>query len=116
MAKCYSLKIALFFIFCSIISCLVSGDVGVNWGTQATHRLASKTVVKLLMDNGIKKVKLYDADYGAMKALGDSGIEVMVGIPNDMLQLLASSIKAAEKWVAKNVTHHAAKHNVNIRY
>jgi hypothetical protein len=68
---------------------MVSGNVGVDWATQASHRLASKTVVNFLMDNGIKKMKLYDADYEAMKALGNFGIEDMVEIPNHMLQSLA---------------------------
>ncbi|KAF3438187.1 hypothetical protein FNV43_RR20945 [Rhamnella rubrinervis] len=38
----------------------------------------------------------------------------MVGIPNDMLASLASSMKAAEKWVAKNVSTHISSNNVNI--
>ncbi|KAE8726295.1 putative inactive purple acid phosphatase 28 [Hibiscus syriacus] len=39
----------------------------------------------------------------------------MVGIPNDMLATLGGSMKAAEKWVAKNVTQHINSNNVNIR-
>jgi hypothetical protein len=38
-------------------------------------------------------VKLYDSNYWAMKALGNFGIEVMVEIPNHMLQSLATNIK-----------------------
>ncbi|KAL1103584.1 hypothetical protein V6Z11_D04G009800 [Gossypium hirsutum] len=40
----------------------------------------------------------------------------MVGIPNDMLAIVGGSMKAAEKWVAKNVTQHITSNNVNIRY
>lgn len=94
--------------------CAVSG-LGANWGTQATHPLPSDTVVKLLRENGILKVKLFDANYDNLRALGRSGIEVMVGIPNDMLTSLASSVKAAEKWVQKNVSTHINNNNVNIR-
>ncbi|KAK9268990.1 hypothetical protein L1049_000757 [Liquidambar formosana] len=90
--------------------------IGANWGTQATHPLKPETVVRLLKDNGIQKVKLFDADYDSLRALGKSGIEVMVGIPNDMLASLASSMKAAEKWVAKNVSTHITTNDVNIRY
>lgn len=75
--------------------------IGANWGTQATHRLPPDIVVRMLRENGIQKVKLFDADYDTLKALGKSGIEVMVGIPNDMLVPLAGSMKAAEKWVSK---------------
>ncbi|OMO69500.1 DNA helicase PIF1, ATP-dependent [Corchorus olitorius] len=53
---------------------------------------------------GNQRVKLFDADYKTPKALGKSGIEVMVGIPDDML--VGGSMKAAEKWVAKNDDAH----------
>ncbi|KAL8223080.1 hypothetical protein R6Q57_020479 [Mikania cordata] len=90
--------------------------IGANWGTQSSHQLPPATVVKMLTDNGIQKVKLFDSDYGTLRALGKSGIEVMVGIPNDMLATIASSMKAADKWVSKNVTDHINNNNVNIRY
>ncbi|PPR98865.1 hypothetical protein GOBAR_AA21808 [Gossypium barbadense] len=54
-------------------------------------------------------------DYDTLKTLGKTGIEVMVGIPNDMLAIVGGSMKAAEKWVAKNVTQHITSNNVNIR-
>ncbi|KAL2551602.1 Glucan endo-1 [Forsythia ovata] len=93
----------------------VSG-IGANWGTQSSHRLPPETMVQMLRENGIQKIKLFDSDYDTLKALGKSGIEVMVGIPNDMLATFASSSKAAEKWVNKNVSHHLSTNNVNIRY
>lgn len=88
--------------------------IGANWGTQASHQLPPDKVVRMLRENGIQKVKLFDADYGALRALSNSGIEVMVGIPNEMLLTLARSSKAADKWVAKNVSAHLSN-NVNIR-
>ncbi|KAK1550771.1 hypothetical protein Q3G72_024562 [Acer saccharum] len=93
----------------------VSG-LGANWGTQASHPLPPETIVRLLRDNGLSQVKLFDADYSTLRALGKSQIEVMVGIPNDMLSTMASSVKAAEKWVSKNVSQHISSFNVNIRY
>ncbi|MCD9644111.1 hypothetical protein HAX54_032095 [Datura stramonium] len=103
-------------VILSLISSLhpVSG-IGANWGTQSTHNLPPDIVVKMLKDNGFQKVKLFDADYDTLKALGSSGIEVMVGIPNDMLTTLGS-LKAAEKWVSNNISVHLSDNNVNIRY
>lgn len=95
--------------------CTVSG-IGANWGTQATHPLPPETVVRLLRENGFQKVKLFDAESETLNALSKSGVEVMVGIPNDMLAPIAGSMKAAEKWVAKNVSVHITNNNVNIRY
>ena len=102
-----------FVSLCSMV-CTVSG-IGANWGTQCSHPLPPDSVVKLLKDNGFRRVKLFDADNDALRALGKSGIEVMVGIPNDMLPSMASSVKAAEKWVAKNVSTHITTNYVNIR-
>ncbi|XP_059636746.1 glucan endo-1,3-beta-glucosidase 6-like [Cornus florida] len=111
----FSVAFGLILVSVSTFVNSVSG-IGANWGTQATHPLPPGIVVKLLKDNGIQKVKLFDANYDSLRALGNSGIEVMVGIPNDMLASLASSVKNAEKWVSKNVSTHITTNNVNIRY
>ncbi|KAL7122459.1 hypothetical protein ACP275_01G047100 [Erythranthe tilingii] len=90
-------------------------SIGANWGTQATHPLAPSIIVKLLKDNGIQKVKLFDAEARVLNAFSGSGIEVMVGIPNEMLSLLANSVSAAERWVERNVSAHVSANGVDIR-
>ncbi|KAF9681420.1 hypothetical protein SADUNF_Sadunf06G0224100 [Salix dunnii] len=102
----------------SILQLLVGfvSGIGVNWGTQATHPLPPSTVVKMLRDNGFQKVKLFDADSATLNALANSGIQVMVGIPNDMLYNLANSEQAADTWVAMNVSSHIFSGGVDIRY
>lgn len=108
-----SVKIGFVCLFTML--CGVNG-IGVNWGTQSSHQLAPNIVVRLLRENRFQRVKLFDADYNTLKALGNTGIEVMVGIPNDMLASVGrSDMKAAYKWVAKNVSEHISKNNVNIR-
>jgi len=89
--------------------------IGVNWGSQCSHPLSPNIVVRMLRENGFQKVKLFDADYDTLRALGKTGIEVMVGIPNDMLLTLANSPKAAEKWVSQNISEHLSSNGVNIR-
>ncbi|KAG1364543.1 glucan endo-1,3-beta-glucosidase 6-like [Cocos nucifera] len=86
---------------CLVVS--VSG-IGANWGMQTSHPLPPSVVVRMLRENGFQKVKLFDADEETMNALKKSGLEVMVGIPNDMLAMLATSVKAAEQWVNANVS------------
>lgn len=95
---------------------VVESGIGVNWGTVTLHRLSPHTVVNLLKDNKIDKVKLFDADPDSLKALMGSGIEVMVGIPNDMLSLLSSSPTASDSWVSQNVSRYMVKNGVNIKY
>lgn len=89
--------------------------LGVNWGTQAIHPLPPTIVSKLLQDNGIKKVKLFDADQATMSALSGTGIEVMVGIPNNMLSTIAGDYSAAKQWVKQNVTRYDFSGGVTIK-
>lgn len=88
--------------------------LGVNWGTMATHKLPPDTVVQLLKDNGIQKVKLFDAEQSTMSALAGTSIEVMVAIPNDQLQVMANYGRAKE-WVRRNVTRYNFNGGVNIK-
>jgi hypothetical protein len=108
-----------FLLLCIILEGLANGVVAAglacNWGTRSTHPLPPTIVVKLLKDNGFSKVKLFEADPGALKALGNSGIQVMVGIPNEFLASLASSVGVAENWVTKNVSTFISKHGADIR-
>ncbi|XP_057963214.1 glucan endo-1,3-beta-glucosidase 5 [Malania oleifera] len=95
---------------------VVESAVGVNWGTVSFHRLSPTSVVGLLKDNKIQKVKLFDADPDVLKSLMGSGIEVMIGIPNDMLAALSSSTLASDLWVRQNVSRYVGKGGADIRY
>lgn len=112
-------KLKGYFVLVLFAAAFFLGEVigiGVNVGTQSTHPLPPSTVVKMLKDNGIQKVKLFDADPDFLNALKKSGIQVMVGIPNDLLYTMANSLPAAEKWVSKNVSAHVSSGGVDIRY
>ncbi|CAM0873351.1 unnamed protein product [Alopecurus aequalis] len=87
-----------------------------NWGTRAQHPLPGDVTVRLLKDNGFDKVKLFEADSAALKALGHSGIQVMLGLPNELLASVAANVAAAEQWVQQNVSNYVSKYGVDIRY
>ncbi|CAM8914651.1 hypothetical protein QQ045_030975 [Rhodiola kirilowii] len=93
-----------------------SGSIGVNWGTQATHQLPPDLVVHMLEQNGLSKVKLFEADDRILQALVGSDIEVMLAIPNNMLLQISQSPKAAADWVDVNVTTYFYRGGVKIRY
>lgn len=89
--------------------------LGVNWGTQAIHQLPAKTVVQMLKDNGIKKVKLFDADANTLGALAGTDMEVMVAVPNGDLAAMTDYSRAKD-WVSRNVTRYSFNGGVNIKY
>ncbi|CAM8963801.1 unnamed protein product [Rhodiola kirilowii] len=108
-----------FFLLCGLIIVAeeqVQAGLACNWGTRATHPLPPSIVVRLLKENGFDKVKLFEPDVEALTALGNSGIQIMVGIPNDFLATLASTVTAAENWVAQNVSSYISKNGADIRY
>lgn len=89
--------------------------VGVNWGTMATHQLPPEKVVKMLKENGFDKLKLFDADEWIMKALMGTDIEVMLAIPNNMLEVMSNNPRASDSWVDQNVTSYLYPGGVNIK-
>lgn len=90
-------------------------NIGVNWGSQTSHNLAPSVVAQLLKDNGIAKVKLFDADDYTVRAFANTGIEVMLGIPNNELSRFSDSLDNAKKWVKENVTRQLDK-KIIIKY
>ncbi|CAL4923049.1 unnamed protein product [Urochloa decumbens] len=94
----------------------VQAGLAVNWGTRALHPLPGDITVRLLRDNGFDKVKLFEADPPALRALAHSGIQVMIGLPNDLLAGVAGSMNAAEQWVLQNVSNYVSRYGVDIRY
>lgn len=97
-------------------SLVVESAIGVNWGTISFHKLKPSTVVDLFKSNRIEKVKLFDADPRVLKALMGTGIQIMVGIPNEMLASLSSSSLASDLWVRQNLSSYVVKGGADIRY
>ncbi|XP_042460355.1 glucan endo-1,3-beta-glucosidase 8-like [Zingiber officinale] len=112
--------------FCWLLACLLvaaaadfsvspaDAALGINWGTIASHRLPPNTIRQLLLDNGIKKVKIFDADGHSLGALAGTGIEVMIAIPNEMLAAM-NDYENAKTWVKQNVTYYNFQGGVNIK-
>ena len=113
----HEMMIGAVFLWAFWVASVVNG-IGANWGTQATHPLELSTTVKLLKDNGFQKVKLFDADSVTLSALKGSGLEVMVGIPNEMLYSLANSVSAWIQYFVPSIqaSHISRTRDVVIQY
>ncbi|CAI7745570.1 unnamed protein product [Closterium sp. NIES-53] len=93
-----------------------ASSIGVCWGRVAWQPLPPRIVVKLLQDNKISKVKLFNADPQVMKALVGSKLEVTVMVANELLNDMAMSPKKAQDWVDYNVKRYAFPGGADIRY
>lgn len=69
-------------------------------------------VVALLKAQNIQHVRLYDADHAMLIALANTGIHVIVSIPNDQLLGISQSNATAANWVARNVIAHVPATNI----
>ncbi|CAN6198111.1 unnamed protein product [Urochloa humidicola] len=81
-----------------------AGEVGVCWGTVADNLPGPALVVQqLLKPNSITKVRIYDTNSTVINALANTGIKLMVALPNELLASAASSASNARQWVQDNV-------------
>ncbi|XP_077213063.1 O-Glycosyl hydrolases family 17 protein [Tasmannia lanceolata] len=93
----------MFCLLIFIFSCVSGAFVGINIGTDLSNMPAAATVVEILKAQKITQVRLFDTDNRMLRALANTGIEVMVGVPNDQLLGIGESRSTAADWINRNV-------------
>ncbi|XP_010922256.1 putative glucan endo-1,3-beta-glucosidase GVI [Elaeis guineensis] len=88
--------------------------VGVNYGMLGNNLPTPEKVVALYTSRNVTKLRIFNPDANALKALEGSGIEVILGTYNQDLQKLSSDQSYATNWVQTNVIPYA--NSVNFRY
>lgn len=86
--------------------------VGVNIGTDVSNMPSASAVVALLKNQQITHVRLYDSDRQMLTALANTGIEVIVSVPNNQLLGVGQSRSTAANWVNKNVAAYLPNTNI----
>ena len=77
--------------------------IGAIYGTLTDDLPPAIEVIALYNTNGIGKMRIFYTNQATHQALKGSNIEVIVGVVNDDLQGLASSLAAANTWVQTNI-------------
>ncbi|CAO2829975.1 unnamed protein product [Amaranthus hypochondriacus] len=102
----------LLFVLHSAISAPQKAFVGVNIGLDISDVPSPTQVVALLKAQNIRHVRLFDADRGMLLALANTGIEVIVSVPNEQILGIGQSNATAANWVARNVLAHVPATNI----
>ncbi|CAN6168300.1 unnamed protein product [Urochloa humidicola] len=111
-------RLIFVFLLCAALSQLFfsrseAGELGVSYGREANDLPDPATVVKLLKSNGITMVRIYDADHDVLTSLANTGIKVMVMLPNENLASAGSSYSYALDWVKSNVAAYHLATQIN---
>ncbi|KAH9758685.1 glucan endo-1,3-beta-glucosidase 7 [Citrus sinensis] len=77
--------------------------IGINYGNLGDNLPSPEDTVKLLQSTSIQKIRLYSPDIPMIKALANSGIDIVVGTQNSEIPALASDPNAAKTWINTNV-------------
>lgn len=78
-------------------------NLGINYGRVADDLPTPKAVANLVKSIGVKHIKVFDADKEVIRAFDNTGISLIICVPNQDIIGLAQSTKAARTWVHNNV-------------
>ncbi|KAI7987992.1 Glucan endo-1,3-beta-glucosidase 11 [Camellia lanceoleosa] len=102
--SCFSVRFLLLFsIFFTPNVESFTGTYGINYGRIADNIPSPDKVVTLLRAAKIKNVRIYDADHSVLKAFSGTGLELVVGLPNEYVKDMSSNPDHALTWVKENV-------------
>ncbi|CAN6235193.1 unnamed protein product [Urochloa humidicola] len=90
-----------------------AGQVGVDYGRVANDLPDPASVAQLLKQNGIAMVRIYDAKREVLSSLANTGIKVMVMVPNENLADAAGNPSHALDWVRNNVAAYLPATQIN---
>nr|XP_043610429.1 glucan endo-1,3-beta-glucosidase-like [Erigeron canadensis] len=107
-----AIKFILFGLLVNVLIFTDAQSVGVCYGRNGDGLPSQRDVVALYRSNGIGKMRIYDPDMATLEALRGTNIEVMLGVPNDVLESLNDQNRA-NTWVNDNVQKYS---DVNFKY
>ncbi|KAM7268344.1 hypothetical protein ACFE04_010510 [Oxalis oulophora] len=79
------------------------GTYGINYGRIANNIPSPDKVVQLLRQSKIRNVRIYDFNHSVLQAFSGTGLELVIGLPNENVKDMATNEDHALTWVKENV-------------
>lgn len=80
-----------------------TGTYGINYGRIADNIPSPNEVVTLLKAAKIKNVRIYNFDHSVLDAFKGSGLDLVIGLPNENVKDMSDNPDHALTWVRDNV-------------
>lgn len=92
-----------------------AAPVGVCYGRVAIDLPTPSDVVNLIKSNGISTVRLFNADPEALKPFSGTEIELVIGVPNEVLPTLSNgTVSTSLEWLQSNIFAYVSP--IQVRY
>ncbi|KAG2707565.1 hypothetical protein I3760_05G153000 [Carya illinoinensis] len=90
-----------------------AAPIGICYGRVANNLPSPPSVIDLLKSNNIRYVRLFDADPTTLKSFSGTRINLVIGVPNEILPCLASNpTNASLDWLRSNIFAHVPANQV----
>ncbi|GAB2297383.1 hypothetical protein Dimus_031490 [Dionaea muscipula] len=81
-----------------------ASPIGICYGRVANNLPPPSSVVGLLKSNNISRVRIFDTDPDVLRSFSGSGIQLTVGVPNEILPSLANGdLQFSLRWLQSNI-------------
>ncbi|VFQ87732.1 unnamed protein product [Cuscuta campestris] len=85
----------------------LSAPVGVCYGRVGDNLPPPSAVAKAVQSTGISRIRLFNPNAEALNAFSGTGIELMVGVPNEVLPTLANdNVESSVQWLQSTIFAH----------
>ncbi|KAL1210648.1 Glucan endo-1,3-beta-glucosidase 12 [Cardamine amara subsp. amara] len=81
----------------------IASKIGICYGRNADNLPSPSKVSELIQHLNLKFVRIYDANIDVLKAFANTGIELMIGVPNADLLAFAQFQSNVDTWLSNNI-------------
>ncbi|KAK1285508.1 Glucan endo-1,3-beta-glucosidase 13 [Acorus calamus] len=95
--------LSLLLVFLSFVELCRGSTIGVCYGRNADDLPTPDKVAQLIQVHQIKYVRIYDSNVQVLKAFANTGVELMIGIPNSDLLYFSQFQSNADTWMKNSI-------------